>query len=55
MACITDEMTQVMERFEKAVRAHEMAGAQDPEDREEIYNEYLAAKTELCECLAWIP
>lgn len=52
---VTDEMKKVAERFEAAVRAHEMAGAQDPEDREAIYEEYEAAKAELLECLSWVP
>lgn len=55
MACITEEMTAVVERFEAAVRAHDNAGAQDPEDREHIYAEYEAAKAELTECLSWVP
>lgn len=52
---ISDEMKAVAERFEAAVRAHDNAGAQDPEDRENIYQEYEAAKAELLECLAWVP
>lgn len=52
---VSDQMKAVAERFEAAVRAHEMAGAQDPEDRDAIYAEYEAAKAELLECLSWVP
>lgn len=37
----------LLKRFEKAVRAHEMSGAQDPEDRPGIEEEYESAKAEL--------
>ncbi|AFR51954.1 hypothetical protein ECBP1_0003 [Escherichia phage ECBP1] len=36
-----------LERYEKAVRAHEMLGAQDPEDWPGIEKEYESAKAEL--------
>jgi hypothetical protein len=52
---ITDEMKSVLERFEKAVRAEEMRGAQDIEDSVLIEEEYHAAKAELIECLSWVP
>ena len=52
---LTDEMEAVMNRFESAVRAHEMRGAQDPEDRPGIEDEYQEAKAELAECLSWVP
>ncbi len=55
MACLTNEMKEVMERFEAAVRAHETKGAQDPEDHYDIQQDYEAAKAELSECLAWVP
>lgn len=55
MACLTNAMEAVMERFEKAVRADEMRGAQDTEDAVLIEEEYHAAKAELAECLAWVP
>lgn len=54
MACISDEMKAVMERFEKAVRAEEMRGAQETEDAVLIEEEYAAAKAELTECLSWV-
>ena len=38
---------ELLGRFEKAVRAHEMSGAQDPEDRPGIEEEYESAKAEL--------
>jgi len=52
---LADSLKESLERFEAAVRAHEMAGAQDPEDREDIYAEYEAAKEELAEWLTWVP
>ena len=51
----TPEMQAVIARFEKAVRAHEMAGAQDPEDRPGIEDEYLEAKAELSICMSYVP
>lgn len=38
---------EALERYEKAVRAHEMLGAQDPEDWPGIEKEYESAKAEL--------
>lgn len=52
---LPDSIQESLKRFEAAVRAHEMAGAQDPEDREDIYAEYEAAKEELAEWLTWVP
>ena len=43
---------ELLERFEKAVRAHEMSGAQDPEDRPGIEEEYESAKAELLKRLS---
>ena len=45
-------MEKLLERFEKAVRAHEMSGAQDPEDRPGIEEEYESAKAELLKRLS---
>lgn len=42
----------LLKRFEKAVRAHEMSGAQDPEDRPGIEEEYESAKAELLKRLS---
>ena len=42
----------LLERFEKAVRAHEMLGAQDPEDWPGIEEEYESAKAELLKRLS---
>lgn len=42
----------LLERFEKAVRAHEMLGAQDPEDWSGIEEEYESAKAELLKRLS---
>ncbi len=46
------EIEKLLERFEKAVRAHEMLGAQDPEDWSGIEKEYESAKTELLKRLS---
>lgn len=46
------DMEKLLERFEKAVRAHEMVGAQDPEDRPGIEEEYESAKAELLKRLS---
>jgi hypothetical protein len=43
---------ELLERFEKAVRAHEMLGAQDPEDWPGIEEEYESAKAELLKHLS---
>lgn len=45
-------MEKLLEHFEKAVRAHEMSGAQDPEDRPGIEEEYESAKAELLKRLS---
>ena len=42
----------LLERYEKAVRAHEMLGAQDPEDWPGIKKEYECAKAELLKHLS---
>ena len=46
------EIEKLLERFEKAVRAHEMLGAKDPEDWHGIEEEYKAAKEELLKRLS---
>lgn len=46
------DTVKLLERFEKAVRAHEMSGAQDPEDRPGIEEEYESAKAELLKRLS---
>lgn len=43
---------ELLERYEKAVRAHEMLGAQDPEDWPGIEEEYESAKAELLKRLS---
>lgn len=43
---------ELLERYEKAVRAHEMLGAQDPEDWPGIEKEYESAKAELLKRLS---
>lgn len=43
---------ELLERYEKAVRAHEMLGAQDPEDWPGIEEEYKSAKAELLKRLS---
>lgn len=43
---------ELLERYEKAVRAHEMLGAQDPEDWPGIEEEYKAAKAGLLKRLS---
>lgn len=40
-------MSKSIKRFEEAVRAHEMRGAQRPEDVPAIENEYIESKNEL--------
>lgn len=42
----------LLKRFEKAVRAREMIGAQDPEDRPGIEEEYKSAREELLKRLS---
>lgn len=43
---------ELLERYEKAVRAHEMLGAQDTEDWSGIGKEYESAKAELLKRLS---
>lgn len=43
---------ELLERYEKAVRAHEMLGTQDPEDWPGIEEEYESAKAELLKRLS---
>lgn len=47
-----EDKEELLERYEKAVRAHEMLGAQDPEDWSGIEEEYKAAKAELLKRLS---
>lgn len=46
------DLIEALERFEKAVRAHEMLGAQDPEDWPGIEKEYESAKAEMLKRLS---
>lgn len=46
------EVEKLLERYEKAVRAHEMLGTQDPEDWSGIEEEYESAKAELLKRLS---
>ena len=46
------EIEKLLERYEKAVRAHEMLGTQDPEDWSGIEEEYESAKVELLKRLS---
>lgn len=46
------DLIEALERFEKAVRAHEMLGTQDPEDWPGIKEEYEYAKAELLKRLS---
>ena len=39
--------TEMIPRFAEAVRAHEMKGAQPPEERDEIIHEYRKARSDL--------
>lgn len=60
MACITNEMTAVMERFEKAVREKVLLTETDqfyglPGEQLVAISEYNDAKAELTECLSWVP
>lgn len=47
-----EDKEELLERYEKAVRAHEMLGAQDPEDWPGIEEEYESAKAELLKRLS---
>ncbi|ATS92466.1 hypothetical protein St11Ph5_00002 [Escherichia phage St11Ph5] len=47
-----EDKEELLERYEKAVRAHEMLGAQDPEDWSGIEEEYESAKAELLKRLS---
>lgn len=49
MAALTEEMRQLAERFEKAVREHELY------DIPEVNAEYEEAKAELLSALSWVP
>ena len=53
--CKSESPREALENFEKAVRAHEMIGAQDPEDRPGIEEEYKAAKAELLVWFSYLP
>lgn len=53
--CKSKSPQEALENFEKAVRAHEMVGAQDPEDRPGIEEEYEIAKAEMLTWLSYIP
>lgn len=53
--CKSRTPREALENFEKAVRAHEMVGAQDPEDRPGIEEEYETAKAELLTWMSYIP
>lgn len=55
MACITSEMNELLERFERAVRAHELIGSLPPEEMDDVETEYSEAKQELSDALAWVP
>jgi hypothetical protein len=45
----------LVEDFEKAVRDHEMMGAQDPRDHREIEKEYERTKEKLIRALNKVP
>lgn len=47
-----EDKEELLERYEKAVRAHEMLGSQDPEDWPGIEEEYESAKAELLKRLS---
>lgn len=53
--CKSESPQEALENFEKAVRAHEMLGAHDPEDWQGIEEEYKSAKAELLTWLSYIP
>lgn len=53
--CKCESPQEVLDRFEKAVRADEMRGAQDTEDAVLIEEEYEAAKAELLIWMSYIP
>ena len=53
--CVSRTPLEALENFEKAVRADEMCGSQDPEDRPGIEEEYLKAKEELKIWMSCIP
>ncbi len=50
--CKSKSPQEALENFEKAVRAREMIGAQDPEDRPGIEEEYKSAREELLKRLS---
>lgn len=53
--CKSDSPQEALENFEKAVRTHEMLGAQDPEDWQGIEEKYKSAKQELLIWISYIP
>lgn len=53
--CASRTPLEALENFEKAVRAVEMRGSQDPEDRPRIEEEYLKSKKELKIWMSYIP
>ena len=50
--CVSRTPQEALENFEKAVRADEMCGSQDPEDRPGNEEEYESAKAELLKRLS---
>lgn len=56
MAALTEEMSQLAERFEKAIRHHEFHAehAVDSDDTS-VQTEYEEAKAELLSALSWVP
>ena len=53
--CKSRTPREALENFEKAVRAVEMRGSQDPEERPGIEEKYLKAKEELKIWMSYIP
>lgn len=53
--CKAKTPEEALERFEKAIRADEMRGMQDPEDRPGIQDEYEDAKAEMLWWIKYIP
>lgn len=53
--CVSRTPLEALENFERAVRADEMRGSQDHDDRPGIEEEYLKAKEELKIWMSYIP
>lgn len=49
---MTQRRIDLLERFEKAVRAHELIGSLDPDDWDDVEEEYTKAKGSLSNSIA---